>query len=436
MSVIGIISSDQKLNQLILKELGKDEAGGDSVSAHGETTDILEFLNFDIPEIVIINLADKNCDLENIITQIVADNWLHNFGIIGIYDKKSQSELELAEKLKKTNLLNLFESGKIPTTLLKTVRIIKANSQVIFQREISTTLVEKLSGSFELDNDLLSVPSYTNLLSIALFNKGFIDADMKTSFNIALTELLINAVEHGNCTISYAEKQEFIKKGGSIQDLVEEKCQDPQIARKRVVLEYEIQPSQSVFKVRDQGVGFNVQKYHEWIQKKNLYSLHGRGIMMARSLSKKLTYNAKGNEATLVIENKDVPFQSPLGFLHEAPVVFKKGDIVFTEGEESNHIYYVLSGKFSVFHKNKNIAFITPADIFLGEMSFLLNNTRSATVRAEKESKLIKISKKSFISVIKQYPHYGVFLSRLIARKLARTNTQTARMMIKLAEYS
>ncbi len=436
MSVIGIISSDQKLNETIFHELAKDPEGGDTVTAHGVTDDVLEFLNFDIPEIVVINLSDKKCDLENIINQIIADNWLHNFGIIGIYDKKTQSEIELAEKLKMTNLLNLFDYGKIPSTLLKTVKIIKGNSQVIFQRELATTLVEKLSGSFELDNDLLSVPSYTNLLSIALFNKGFIDAEMKTNFNIALTELLINAIEHGNCNISYAEKQEHIKNGGAIHDLVAQKCLDPEVMRKRVTLEYEIQPSVSTFRVRDQGAGFNVQKYHEWLKKKNLYSLHGRGIMMARSLSKKLTYNAKGNEATLVIENKDVSFQAPLGFLHEEPLVFKKGDIVFTEGEESSHIYYVLSGRFSVFHKSKNIAYITPADIFMGELSFLLNNKRTATVRAERESKLIKISKKSFISVIKQYPHYGVFLSRLIARKLERTNSQTARMMIKLAEYS
>jgi hypothetical protein len=31
--------------------------------------------------------------------------------------------------------------------------------------------------------------------------------------------------------------------------------------------------------------------------------------------------------------------------------------------------------------------------------------------------------------VIKRYPHYGIFLSRLIAQKLARTNAATAHYM-------
>ena len=67
---------------------------------------------------------------------------------------------------------------------------------------------------------------------------------------------------------------------------------------------------------------------------------------------------------------------------------------------------------------------LTPADIFMGEMSFLLNNRRSATVRAEGEGRLVKIPRKSFVAVIKNYPHYGLFLSKLLARKIARANVR------------
>ena len=57
-------------------------------------------------------------------------------------------------------------------------------------------------------------------------------------------------------------------------------------------------------------------------------------------------------------------------------------------------------------------------------MSFLLNNRRSATVRAEIDGKLLKISRKSFVTVIKEFPHYGIFLSKLLARKLVRANVR------------
>ena len=64
----------------------------------------------------------------------------------------------------------------------------------------------------------------------------------------------------------------------------------------------------------------------------------------------------------------------------------------------------------------------------MGEMSFLLNNRRSATVKAETYGRLIKISRKAFVSVVKKYPHYGIFLSKLLARKLVRANQMNARV--------
>ena len=433
MSIIGVINSDKALNKLIAKELNQHKHRYDVISYHEETDEILEYLNFDIPEIVIINFSDKKFNKKFIIEQIIADNWLHNFGIVGIYDKNKDDEKKLLEELKKTNLLNLFDYSTIKANLSKTIDIINNNSQVIFQREISDKLIKKISGTFEIDNDLLAVPCYTNLLAIFLFNKGYVDEEIKIQTTIALRELIINGIEHGNCKISYKEKFEQLKKGGAQYKLVAEKCKNLEVAAKKVILEYEIKHECSTFTVIDEGDGFDVKRYQAWLKKRDPYALLGRGIILARSFSKKLSYNTKGNEATLLMEHKNVPGISPVGFSKEEPVHFKKGNIIFRQGEESNFIYYILSGKYSVFHKKKHIGYITAADVFLGEMSFLLNNMRSATVRTEEAGKLLKISKRSFISVIKKYPHYGVFLSRLIARKLVRTNSATARMMIKLA---
>ncbi len=67
----------------------------------------------------------------------------------------------------------------------------------------------------------------------------------------------------------------------------------------------------------------------------------------------------------------------------------------------------------------------------MGEMSFLLNNQRSAMVKAESRGKLIKMSRRNFVSVVKEHPHYGIFLSKLIARKLIRANEQSVALAKK-----
>jgi CRP-like cAMP-binding protein len=51
-------------------------------------------------------------------------------------------------------------------------------------------------------------------------------------------------------------------------------------------------------------------------------------------------------------------------------------------------------------------------------MSFLLNNKRSATVIAVGRGQLMKISKQAFINAIREHPHYGIFLARLLAQRL------------------
>ncbi len=64
----------------------------------------------------------------------------------------------------------------------------------------------------------------------------------------------------------------------------------------------------------------------------------------------------------------------------------------------------------------------------MGEMSFLLSNRRSATVVAKGPCNLIKISKQDFVNLIKGSPHYGIFLARLLAQRLARLNSRTAKL--------
>jgi CRP-like cAMP-binding protein len=71
---------------------------------------------------------------------------------------------------------------------------------------------------------------------------------------------------------------------------------------------------------------------------------------------------------------------------------------------------------------------LSPDDIFMGEMSFLLSNRRSATVVSKGKSTLFKISKQDFVNLIRDNPHYGIFLARLLAQRLARLNLRMSRL--------
>ncbi|MCF7929602.1 MAG: cyclic nucleotide-binding domain-containing protein, partial [Spirochaetales bacterium] len=84
--------------------------------------------------------------------------------------------------------------------------------------------------------------------------------------------------------------------------------------------------------------------------------------------------------------------------------------------------YYIVSGSLKIYAGGKLVSKLTPDDIFLGEMSFLLSNRRTASVISEGTSVLIQISKNDFINAVKEHPYYGIFLARLLARRLSRLN--------------
>jgi CRP-like cAMP-binding protein len=104
------------------------------------------------------------------------------------------------------------------------------------------------------------------------------------------------------------------------------------------------------------------------------------------------------------------------------PIGVTTGTTVFRQGEPGDFLYYIAKGHFDVLVNDKRVARLSPDDIFMGEMSFLLNNRRSATVRATSDAVLIRISKKDFVEAIKQKPQYALFLSRLLAQRIARRN--------------
>ncbi|GHV84810.1 cyclic nucleotide-binding protein [Spirochaetia bacterium] len=427
MSTLGIINSDPKIRQRV--ELAFEEIPGHNYDLLFlvEEDEILEFLNYALPELVVINFSDTQINVEQIIDHIRNDKWILNFGIIGLYSHETDKEEELLRKYKAINVLTLLDNFRLRTHLVKSIQIIEQNYQIIFQREFTKNLLEGASGSFAIDNDILAVPLYSGIGSTILAQRGLINPDSKMHLQLALAELIVNAIEHGNCGISYDEKTKALEEGISPVDLIVERCKDPVVAAKKVSFLWEIKPDRSIFIIQDQGKGFDVKAHIKKVSEQDDYSLHGRGIKMAASLSSELKYNAKGNQVALIINHDtSVEHEVPVGFSREQIVNVKKGDTVLREGEPSDYLYYISSGTYEVFHNDKLVGTLSPQDIFMGEMSFLLNQRRSATIKATSSGKLILLTQKTFINVIREYPHYGIFLSKLLAKRLVRSNEQTA----------
>jgi len=427
MSTLGIINSDPEIKELVEFAFRNEPDHDYDLLFLVQEDEILEFLNYALPELVVINFSDPGINIDTIINHIKGDKWILNLGIIGLFSNERDKEEDLLKKYNAVNVLTQLDNHRLRTHLVKSIQIIERNYQIIFQREFTQNLFEGASGSFTIDNDLLAVPLYSGIGATILTQRGHIKSDSKMHLQLALAELIDNAIEHGNCGISYDEKTKALSEGISAPELIALKCKDPAIAAKKVTFLWEIKQNRSIFIIVDEGKGFDVKAHIERVKKQDRYSLHGRGIKIAAGFSHKLRYNLKGNQVALIINHDtDVEHEVPVGFSREEAILVKKGDVVIKEGDPGNYLYYISSGTYEVLHNGKPVGSLSSQDIFMGEMSFLLNQRRSATIRATSAGKLILLTQKTLINTIREYPHYGMFFSKLLAKRIVRSNEQAA----------
>jgi CRP-like cAMP-binding protein/CheY-specific phosphatase CheX len=71
---------------------------------------------------------------------------------------------------------------------------------------------------------------------------------------------------------------------------------------------------------------------------------------------------------------------------------FKAGEIILLQGERSDDLFMLLEGTIEVIKNNTVISEISQQDVFFGEMSYLLNHKRTASLRAKTDVKAINVT--------------------------------------------
>lgn len=114
---------------------------------------------------------------------------------------------------------------------------------------------------------------------------------------LALLELMVNAIEHGNLGIDYAHKTTLVIEG-RLQDEIERRLQDPLLGRRRATLVLHRSATEVSVTIKDEGEGFDWNDYLE-LSPKRMFDPNGRGILIARGSGvDRLEYEGRGNVVT------------------------------------------------------------------------------------------------------------------------------------------
>ena len=117
---------------------------------------------------------------------------------------------------------------------------------------------------------------------------------------LGLSELLLNAIEHGNLAIGYNQKSELLKQH-KLDYEIARRLQSSNFKDKLVTVRVECSREILTFIIEDEGQGFDWKRYQN-VDPQRLNDHHGRGIAMASLLSfDAIQYEAPGNRVRAVL---------------------------------------------------------------------------------------------------------------------------------------
>ncbi len=156
----------------------------------------------------------------------------------------------------------------------------------------------KEKASFSIGNQLTTAEEISHRITR---NLGcFMEYKDVNLVRIAIREIILNAIEHGNFEISFEDKTEALMNDNYFQILAL-KQKDEKYNQRRIEVEYRITPTMAEYSITDQGKGFDHRKVIQKGNRANDEMLsHGRGILMASNVFDDIKFNNKGNQVVLV----------------------------------------------------------------------------------------------------------------------------------------
>ena len=103
-------------------------------------------------------------------------------------------------------------------------------------------------------------------------------------------------------------------------------------------------------------------------------------------------------------------------------VTYRAGDILCTEGDESQDLFFLVSGKVDIYKGKVQLTQIEDRGASVGEVSALLDGRRTATVKANNSVQVIRIPHRKVSQFLTEFPSLNDHITTLLARRLSDGN--------------
>jgi CheY-like chemotaxis protein len=130
------------------------------------------------------------------------------------------------------------------------------------------------------------------------------------------------------------------------------------------------------------------------------------------------------------LKEKIASFFSKADKVPEKTTKIKAGEILISEDGDGHEMFWILEGSFEIFKKNSDGIEVLLGEAksgeLVGEMSFLDNLPRSATIRAKTDCEIMIIPQAKFASVLDGQPRWFRSLMKTLSQRLRESNEKVS----------
>lgn len=258
----------------------------------------LEKMRLSLPDVVITDMLMPEMDGMELVSSVRMD-YPHIPVILITSHGNETLAVEALQKGATSYVPKQSLADKLQETVEQVLALAKADRS--YSRLVSC--LKNSQYSFALDNDLALIPPLVDLVQQMLAGMRCCDATERMHVGIAVEEALLNAVLAGNLELNREEVREArrLLRQGVVSPLVRQRASTPPYAGRVTHVKTDVSPHQAVFVIRDEGRGFDTSQVPDRDDPDTLEQRAGRGLVLMKHFMDEVTFNAVGNEVTMVM---------------------------------------------------------------------------------------------------------------------------------------
>ena len=274
-----------------------------------------------LPDLVVTDMVMPNLDGLRLVEAIKKD-----YPLIPVIIMTAVGSEETAVQALKVGAASYVPKRRLVQSLVETCRLVLRVADDT--RNVSRLLIHRTDQAdfkFSLENDLSLLAAVVAYMQQTMRAMGLFDEAERMRIGIALEEVLLNAMFHGNLELSSSLREDDEKP--TYHELARTRAKVMPYCERRIFFEAKLSPTAAEFTICDQGLGFNPKDLPDPTDPANLNRVSGRGLLLMHTFMDEVAFNETGNKVRLLKKpHRNKPHEESDAEIQTAFAITKEND--------------------------------------------------------------------------------------------------------------